>query len=280
MAQSRTSSDSSPARATTTINFEPHILTRAFPASTTLTSVTQTANLTPTILTTLTTATTATSTSVSTTTALPTSSSATSATTKTEIYYPPASSTFALSVPTIIGVVVAGVGFLVLLAIIAAFTVCFLDRKKESKAEKEERKRVEKKAWKGKGKAKEVDVEAGERESSEASTKEPISGQEATTTEGDDNNAGESVIGPRYAAMIGVNPNISNPPAPTQTENATKAKPKPKERERTIVHLPVHVADLGAPRESQVQYEREDPGDEERDERGFRRGASWWHPEL
>lgn len=74
------------------------------------------------------------------TTAATASASATTAI--KEIYYPPASSHFALSVPSIIGIVVGGVALLTLLTVIAAFTVCFLDRKSESKAEREERKRM------------------------------------------------------------------------------------------------------------------------------------------
>jgi hypothetical protein len=197
----------------------------------------------------------------------------TAAATLTEIYYPPASSQFALPVSAIIGIVVAGVGFLVLLAIIAAFTVCFLDRKKESKIEKEERKRIEQEAKVGT--ATESSSVAGEMETAGENADGNGNTAATATTDGT-----QTLIGARYAQMIGVNtsPPSSNPN--TIQSPFAAAKGKQKERPKTIVHLPVHVSDLGSPRQSQVHYEREDPGDEERDERGFRRGASWWHPEL
>jgi hypothetical protein len=241
----------------------------------------------PTTLTTFTTATaTATSTSISTTTLAASSNPKT----KTEIYYPPASSHFALSVPSIIGIVVAGVGFLVLLAIIAAFTVCFLDREEESKAEKKEKRdgkkkemeEEEKEKMKGKGKARatSVDEEAGSGSGPESASIEPSNANENVDGAPDaPTAAGESVIGLRYAKLIGVDVHNNDP---EQSSSATKQKGKEtSKRERSMVHLPVHVSDLGTPRQSQMpEYEREDPGDEERDERGFRRGASWWHPEL
>ncbi len=192
------------------------------------------------------------------------------------IYYPPAVSHYALSVPSIVGILVAGVSFLVLLAIIAAFTVCFLGPKKESKAEKEERKRK---------RAEEKARVADTIENSSVTGDADAGG--GNDNAGDTRNAGgveePSLIGPRYSRMIGMHSNNNaTDPDPTTNAQSTKGawKGKGKSRERMVVHLPVHVADLGTLRQSQVHYEREDPGDEERDERGFRRGASWWHPEL
>ena len=202
----------------------------------------------------------------------------------TQVYYPPASSQFALSVPSIIGVVIAGVSFLVLCAIVAAFTVCYLDRKKENKTEK--------KAEEDKKEEEETKAAANTENSSAAGDEEGEVEGHGEADSGENENVDEvaegvhnvSVIGPRYARMIGVNTSsnsTNNPSDPnSQPSDAAKGKGKQKERERMIVHLPVHVSDLGTPRQSLIQYEREDPGDDERDERGFRKGASWWHPEL
>jgi hypothetical protein len=197
----------------------------------------------------------------------------TAAATLTEIYYPTASSQFALPVSVIIGIVVAGVCFLVLLAIIAAFTVCFLDRKKESKTEKEERKTIEQEAKVGT--ATESSSVAGEAET--VGQNGDGNGNTAATAAADGT---RTLIGARYAQMIGVNTSPPSSSPNTIQSPSAAAKGKRKERPKTIIHLPVHVGDLGSPRQSQVHYEREDPGDEERDERGFRRGASWWHPDL
>ena len=180
--------------------------------------------------------------------------------------------------------VIAGVSFLVLCAIVAAFTVCYLDRKKENKTEK--------KAEEDKKEEEETKAAANTENSSAAGDEEGEGEGHGEADSGENENVDEvaeglqnvSVIGPRYARMIGVNTssNSTNNPSNSnsQSSDAAKGKGKQKERERMIVHLPVHVSDLGTPRQSQIQYEREDPGDDERDERGFRKGASWWHPEL
>jgi hypothetical protein len=228
------------------------------------------------ILTTLTAATT----SISAPTAALSTASAPTAANKTEVFYPPAASNFALSVPAIIGVVVAGVGFLVLLAIGAAFTVCLLDRKKESKTERAERKR-EKPMRKETADAENPSVtRGGDR-------------QEGTCDENADVNSnsgalsgGESAIGPRYARMIGfdttdnANTDTDIDTSPQTTNSQSKGANNKPQSDKAVVHLPVHVSDLGTPRQSQIHYEREDPADEDRDERGYQRGASWWHPEL
>ncbi len=170
--------------------------------------------------------------------------------------------------------------------------MCCLDRKKESKAEKKEkqdRKKKKKKMedeekaemkGKGKGKATSVDEETDEDE--ESASGNPPNGDDSVDTDLTAHGAatGESVIGPRYAKLIGVNLNNDDASAPSNSKAKETGKQTSK-RERSMVHLPVLVSDLGTPRQSQMpEYEREDPGDEERDERGFRRGASWWHPEL
>ena len=114
----------------------------------------------------------------------------------TQVDYPPAASQFKLSLPAIIGIVVAGVGFLVLCAVTAAFTVCFLDRKRETKAEKENRKR-----------RREGDAEA----TVEHATENAILAENGedqrdggNVVESSSADIGESLIGPRYARMIGV----------------------------------------------------------------------------
>jgi hypothetical protein len=241
------------------------------------TSVPQSTSITQTLI--PTTLTTAITTSISIITAIPTTPPTnTTVSAITEIYYPPAASQYALSVPAIIGIVIGGVGFLVLCAITAAFTVCVLDRKKETKAEKEERNHTVEQEAKTATTTENSSVAGSAEHDSDNHTNEPTTNEATASTPAESS----SIIGPRYARMIGVNTNANNN---TQSSSASasanaKAKGKQKEREKMIVHLPVHVADLGTPRQSQIHYEREDPGDEERDERGFRRGASWWHPEL
>lgn len=220
-----------------------------------------------------------------------------------EIYYPPAASHFALSIPVTIGIVVASVGFLALLAIIAAFTVYFLDRKKESQTQKEERKRTDEEAAAVAAAAAKIgpttensSLSGDGEEKDKTESEDDVMGPANPRSSADGDVPNSSIIGPRYARMIGVNTTNINaltpnhfPPIPSSPSSSTTAasssaaaaaKGKEKERTKSIIHLPVHVSDLGTPRPSQIHYEREDPGDEERDESGYRRGASWWHPEV
>jgi hypothetical protein len=188
------------------------------------------------ILTTLT----AVTTSISAPTAALSTASAPAAANKTEVSYPPAASNFALSVPAIIRVVVAGVGFLVLLAIGAAFTVCLLVRK-ENKTEREERKR-EKSTRKEIADAENPSVtRGGDRQEGTCDENANVNSNSGALS------GGESAIGPRYERMIGFD-TIDNANADTEIDTSPQttnshskgAKNKP-QRDKVVVHLPVYV---------------------------------------
>ncbi len=140
----------------------------------------------------------------------------------TQTDYPPVASHFRLSVPAIIGIVVACVGFLVLCAVTAALTVCFLERKKETKAEKENR-----------GRRREGDVEATfEHATENAVFAETGEDQRdgGNVIESNNVDIGESLIGPRYARMIGVETAIKIN-TDTQYQSSAAGKGKQKENE-------------------------------------------------
>lgn len=141
-------------------------------------------------------------------------------TTVTQVDYSPAASHFRISVPAVIGIVVAGVGFLVLCAVTAAFIVCFLDRKKETKAEEEngERRREE-------------EVEATVEHATEHAILAENGGDRldgGNVIESSSADIGESLIGPRYAKMIGVDTTIN---INTDTRSLSSAAGKGKQKE-------------------------------------------------
>lgn len=127
----------------------------------------------------------------------------------TQADYPPAASHFRLSVPAIIGIVVAG--------------VCFLDRKKETKAEKENSKR-----------GREGDVEATIKHATGNATLAE-NGEEqrdgGSVIESNNADIGEGLIGPPYARMIGVDTTTSVD-TDTQSLSSTLGKGKQKKNER------------------------------------------------
>ncbi|KAF7503384.1 hypothetical protein GJ744_003906 [Endocarpon pusillum] len=151
----------------------------------------------------------------------------------TQVDYPPAASQFRLSLPAIIGIVVAGVGFLVLSAVTAAFIVCFLDRKRETKPEKEIRKRRREgdmEATDEHASEKAIHTEIGEDQRADGNVIREDQRDDGNVIESSSTDIEESLTVPRYGRMIGVD-TTTNTNTNTNTQSLSSAAGKEKQKE-------------------------------------------------